>query len=84
MLLAAFLGRSTASWERSSIRWRNHRLKSLQRRERRLLLRLQKNRQRQVRHLQHPLYQRHLQHQAMLLRQSQPQELPPFDLRHLL
>lgn len=85
MLRVGFSARLTPSWARSLTRWKLLQLKSLQRRERRLLLQLEKNRQRQVKHLQHPLYQEHLRQQLLKLQQSQPQELPPpFDLRHLL
>lgn len=88
MLRAGFSARSTALWERSLTRWLTHRLKILQRRENRLLQRLERNRRRQVRNLQHPLHQRHLHQQAKILqaRALQPGESPPppFDLRHLL
>lgn len=84
MAQAGFSARLTALWVRSSTRWIIRRLKSLQKKEQRLLLRLEANRQRQVKHLQHPLYQQHLRQQVKLLQLEQSNPQPPFDLRHLL
>lgn len=61
----------------------SHQLKSLQRRERRLQSRLQRNQQRQLAILRNPQYREHL---LSPVRNSLPpvDQRPPFDLNRLL
>lgn len=79
-VLAGFLARSTASWERSSIRWKLLRLRLLQKKEHRLNNRLLRNQQRQLLLLQSPQLTEHRRRQM----ESLHLERPRFDLRHLL
>lgn len=50
----------------------------------RLRRRLEKNQQKQVKLIRHPLYQEHLQKTLLQLEQSQGHKPPPFDLHRLL
>lgn len=59
-------------------------LKLLQRREHRLLRRLERNQQHQLRVIRHPAYQRHQQRELSRLKATHQLEQPQFDLRHLL
>lgn len=78
--LADFKARSTRSCRRSLTRWKLLRLRLLQRRELRLIHRLERNQQRQVHLLQSQLLTEHRQRQLESLQLERPQ----FDLRRLL
>lgn len=84
LLLAACWVRLTASCRRFSSWAKRKRLRLLQRAEMRLRRRLEKNQQKQVKLIRHPLYQEHLQKTLLQLEQSQGHKPPPFDLHRLL
>lgn len=83
-LLAECWVRSTKSWERSSLWISRRRLSLLQSRETRLLRRLVRNRQNQLKVLNHPLMEQSRQREIQELLESQQLQRPQFSPSQLL